>query len=75
MNYQLKKNTKIQFKSTEKLPLKELTGTIVGKSTIDQPVIGAAYIIKLDYPELMRSEEYDYDYLTAFECQFNVIEN
>jgi hypothetical protein len=70
-----KQGTRIQFKSTEHPPLKGLTGTVVGRSTIDQPVIGSGYIIKPDNPELIKSEDYDYDYMTAFACQFDVIKD
>lgn len=63
--------TKIQIKPDN--PLAGIVGTIVGKCTQDQPVLGAAYIIRpRDFTQVY-SVDYPYHYFSAFECQFEVI--
>jgi hypothetical protein len=63
--------TKIKIKDNE--PLNGIVGTIVGKSTQDQPVIGATYIIRPQDFTQVYSEDYPYHYITCFECQFDII--
>jgi hypothetical protein len=70
MNY-LPQGTRIRRK--ENHPLPGLVGTIVGRATQGQPVIGASYIIQPDDPSQVKSDEYPYDFLVSFECEFEVI--
>jgi hypothetical protein len=70
MNY-LPQGTRIRRK--ENHPLPGLVGTIVGRATQEQPVIGANYIIQPDDPSQVNSEEYPYDFLVSFECEFEVV--
>jgi hypothetical protein len=72
----LKYGTKIKMHSTE--PFADIVGYVVGKSTVDQPVLGAGYIIasqNLSKPGLGFIDEvhYPYTHFVAFECQFDVI--
>lgn len=50
--------------------LKGMTGEVVGRATDYQPVIGASYILK---SAEFYSQEYRYEYITAFECMFDVV--
>jgi len=47
-----------------------MTGEVVGRATDYQPVIGASYILK---SAEFYSQEYRYEYITAFECMFDVV--
>jgi hypothetical protein len=47
------------------------TGVIVGKSTTEQAVIGASYIIQPDND--ITTDFYPYSHFTAFESQLTVL--
>ena len=53
--------------------LKGMTGKVVGRATEYQPVIGASYILKSAENSTFYSQEYRYEYITAFECMFDVV--
>lgn len=47
-------------------------GVVVGKSTTEQAVIGASYIIQPDND--IMTEAYPYSHITAFESQLTVLD-
>jgi hypothetical protein len=64
--------TRIRMKDDQPLP--GVTGTIVGRCTQGQPVIGINYIIRPDDSSQVKCEQYPYDFFSAFECMFTVVE-
>lgn len=65
----LKQGQRVNFKLTGL----EGTGTIVGMSMTEQPVIGGTYIIEPDFP--INNEEYDYSHFTLPQVYITLIED
>lgn len=69
----LPQGTRIRMNDDQPLP--GVTGTIVGRCTEGQPVIGPSYIIRPDDPSLVNCDQYPYDFFSAFECMFTVVDD
>lgn len=65
----LKQGTRVEFQ-LDGADLRG-TGTIVGKATNGQPILGSCYIIEPD--ESIKSEVYDYSHFVAWSFQLKLI--